>query len=96
MSGFGASQLVFALEIRRGHFEVTQRHAWIGMAEQFHEGRKAYAGTKHLRGIGMPALMRHNPGGKPERIADLMQVIAKLMQDCFLAVPAGQQPSVGG
>ena len=96
MSGFGASQLVFALEVRRGHFEVTQGHARIGMAEQFHEGRKAHAGTKHLRGIGMPELMRHNPGGEPERITDLMQVIAKLMQDCFFAVPAGQQSPVGG
>ena len=66
------------------------------MAEQFHEGRKAHAGTKHLRGIGMPELMRHDPGGKPERITDLVQVIAKLMQDCFLAVPAGQQAPVGG
>jgi hypothetical protein len=44
----------------------------------------------------MPELMRHNPGGEPERITDLVQVIAKLMQDCFLAVPAGQQPPVGG
>ena len=88
--------MVFALEVRRGHFEVTQGHARISMAEEFHEGRKAHARTKHLRGIGMPELMRHNPGGEPERITDLVQVITKLMQDCFLAVPAGQQPPVGG
>ena len=96
MSGLGASQLVFALEVGRGHFEVAQGHSWIGMAEQFHEGGKAHTSPKQLRGIGMPELMRHNPGGKPERITNLMQVIAKLMQDCFLAVPAGQQPPVGG
>jgi hypothetical protein len=40
--------------------------------------------------------MRHNPGGEPDRITDLVQVITKLMQDCFLAVPAGQQPPIGG
>ena len=26
MSGFGASQLVFPLEVRRGHFEIAHRH----------------------------------------------------------------------
>ena len=42
VAGLGASQLVFAVEVRRGHFEVTQGHARIGMSEQFHEGRKAH------------------------------------------------------
>jgi hypothetical protein len=36
------------------------------MAEQFHECRKADPGAKHLRGIGMPELMRHDPGGEPD------------------------------
>ena len=44
----------------------------------------------------MPELMRHDPGGETEGIADLVQVIAKLVQDCLLAVPAGQQSPVGG
>ena len=44
----------------------------------------------------MPELMRHDPGGEPEGMADLVQVIAKLMKDCLLAVPAGQQSPVGG
>ena len=86
----------FAVEVRRGHFEVAQGHPRIGMAEQFHEGGKAHTSPKHLRGIGVPELMRHDPGGESEGMTDLVQVIAKLMKDCLLAVPAGQQSPVGG
>jgi len=96
VSGFGASQLKFPLEVGRGHFEVTQGHSRVGMAEQFHEGRKAHTSPKHHRGVGMPELMRDDSGGEPEGMTDLVQVIAKLMKDCFLAVPAGEQSPVGG
>ena len=44
----------------------------------------------------MPELMGDDPGGEPEGMTDLVQVIAKLMQNCFLAVPAGKQSPVGG
>ena len=44
----------------------------------------------------MPELMRDDSGGEPEGMTDLVQVIAKLMKDCFLTMPAGEQSAVGG
>ena len=96
VSGFGAGELEFSLEIRQCHVEIAHGHFGIGMAEQFHECRKAHPSAKHLRGIGMPELMRHDPGGESERMTDLMQVITKLVKDCVLAVPASEQSPVGG
>jgi hypothetical protein len=44
----------------------------------------------------MPELMRHDPGGEPDGVTGLVQIIAKLMKDCLFAVPAGEQASIGG
>jgi len=96
VSGLGASQLELPLEVGRGHFEITQGHSRVSMAEQFHEGRKADTSPKHLRGVGMPELMGDDSGGESQGMTDLVQVIAKLMKDCFLTMPAGEQSAVGG
>jgi hypothetical protein len=66
------------------------------MTEQFHEGRKAHPSPKHLRGVGMPELMGDDSSGETEGMTNLVQVIAKLMKDCILTVPAGEQSPVGG
>src|SRR5712691_6697882 len=39
--------------------------------------------------------MRDDAGGKAERIADLMQVITKVTNECFFGVRTGQEPSIG-
>ena len=60
MSRFGSRQVKLVLEIVNVDFDVAHGHLGIGVAEQFHQGRKAHAGTKHLGGICVPQLMRHN------------------------------------
>ena len=52
--------------------------------------------TRNSPGPGIvPELMGDDSGGEPQGITDLVQVIAKLMKDCFLAVPAGEQSAIG-
>ena len=43
----------------------------------------------------MAKLVRDDAGGEPERIADLMQVIAELTNECFFGAWTGQKPSIG-
>jgi hypothetical protein len=40
-------------------------------------------------------LVRDDAGGKTERVADLMQVIAELTNECFFSARTGQEPSIG-
>src|ERR1700741_1141346 len=40
-------------------------------------------------------LVRDDAGGKAERVADLMQVIAELTNECFFGARAGQETSIG-
>jgi hypothetical protein len=40
-------------------------------------------------------LVRDDAGGKAERVADLMQVIAELTNECFFSARTGQEPSIG-
>ena len=56
---------------------------------------KANTGSKHFRGIGVAKLVRDDAGGKAERVADLMQVITELTNECFFAARTGQEPSIG-
>jgi hypothetical protein len=39
--------------------------------------------------------VRDDAGGKTERLADLMQVIAELTNECFFSARTGQEPSIG-
>ena len=95
MPGFGTSQLEFPLKVSKRHVEIAHRHLWRCVAEQFHHGRKADTGSKHLRGIAMPKLVRDDAGGKAERVADLMQVIAELTNECLFGSRTCQEPSIG-
>ena len=92
MPGFGTSQLEFPLKVSKRHVEIAHRHLWRCVAEQFHHGRKADTGSKHLRGIAMPKLVRDDAGGKAQRVADLMQVIAELTNECLFGARTCQEP----
>ena len=43
----------------------------------------------------MAKLMGDDAGEKAKRVADLMQVIAELTNECFFAARTGQEPSIG-
>jgi len=77
MPRLGASPLKFPLEIGQGHIHIAQGHVRAGVAEQFHHRGKAHAGTEHFRSVGMPELVGDDIGGKADRVADQMQVIAE-------------------
>ncbi len=72
MARFRARQLKFALKIRQSYIKVLHGHLGRGVAEQFHQGWKANASSKHFCGIGMPQLMWDDADGKAKRMADLM------------------------
>ena len=42
----------------------------------------------------MAKLVRDDGGGKAERVADLVQVIVKLMNECFFGAWTGQEPDL--
>ena len=78
MPGFGAGHLELALEISEGHIDVAHGHGRVDVAKQLHEDREADAGTKHLRGVGVPELVGNDICGQTEGVADQVQVIADL------------------
>ena len=43
----------------------------------------------------MSKLVRDDDGGKAERVADLMQVITELTNECFFGARARQKLSIG-
>ena len=49
-----------ALEILDGDPEISHRHVRRAMSEQLHQGRKGHTGTKHLGGICVSKLVRHD------------------------------------
>ena len=56
---------------------------------------EAHARAEHLRGVGMPKLVRDDTW-KAEGVAALMQVIAELNKDRNFASGSCQEPSIGG
>ena len=94
MSWFGPSQLELPLEIGQGHIDVAHGHSGIGVAEQFHHGRKSHAVAKHFRTVGMPHLVRDDICGKGDRVADHVQVLAKPGEERFFRSCPGQEPSI--
>jgi hypothetical protein len=65
------------------------------VAEQFHHGCEAPAAVKHFRLVGMPPLMRAIYG-KGDRVADHVQVLAKLSKETCLGSSPYQQLFIGG
>ena len=63
-----------ALQVSQGDVEIQHGHVGRAVAEQFHEGGKAYTGAKHLGGIGVAKLMRNDARGKARRDGHLLQV----------------------
>ena len=65
------------------------------MAKYFHQDGKANTSAEHFSGIRVPKLVWDDESGKAERVADLMQVIPELTNECFFAARTGQKPSIG-
>lgn len=85
-----------ALQVRQGDVEIQHRHVGRGVAEEFHDGGKADAGTKHLCGIGVSHLVRNDARGDAHRKGNLVQVVAQLAHQGFFGAGAGQQQTVRG
>ena len=51
MSGVGASQMIFPLQVGLGDLKIMQGHVGTFVAEQLHDGGQGDAGAEHLRGI---------------------------------------------
>ena len=64
------------------------------MAKYFHQDGKANTSAEHFCGIAVAKLVRDDAGGKTERVANLMQVIAKLTNECFFGAWTGQETSI--
>ena len=67
MSRLRAGQMELALQITRSDVDVPHGHPRIGVAEQFHERGKGYAGANHLAGVGVSKLVWNDAGGYPGR-----------------------------
>ena len=67
-----------ALEILLGDFEILQCHVGTFVAEQFHDGSEADAGSQHFSSICVSKLVRHDAGRESERVADLVKIVAEV------------------
>jgi hypothetical protein len=94
MPGIGASQLKLPLEIGQGHIHIAHGHVRAGVAEQFHHGSEAHAGTKHFSSVGMPQLVGDDICGQTGRVTGQMQVIAEPGEERYSRSWPSQEPSV--
>ena len=74
-----------ALEILLGDFEILQCHVGTFVAEQFHDGSEADAGSQHFGSIVVAKLVRDNADGNSSRRGDLLQRSAKAANQCISA-----------
>lgn len=95
MSGVGAGELKLALQIGEGDVDVAHGHIRIGMSEQLHQDREADSGAKHLRSVGVPELVGNDGCGQTEGRANLMQVIAQLVDEGVLAAGPREEALIG-
>ena len=89
-------QMKLAFEVGQSDVDIEHGHVGRTVSEQFHHRGKAYAGTQHLRGIGVPELMGNDLGWQTRGETDLMQVVAKLPYHGSLREWARQQQAIGG
>src|ERR1700687_1976983 len=82
------------LQIWQGDFHIMHGHVRRVVAEQFHDGRKAYARTEHLGGIGVPEVMRDSTCEQANRMAGLMPVVTQLTDQRLFSSWSCQQQSV--
>jgi hypothetical protein len=57
VSWMGEGQVELALEILLGDFAILRCHVGTLVAEQFHDGSEADAGSQHFRSIGLSKLV---------------------------------------
>jgi hypothetical protein len=84
------------LQISQSNLEIQHGHLWRGVTEQFHDGNKLYAGTKHLAGIGVAKLVRNDAFGDACLGTHRMQVSAEGADQGIPGAGAGQQTAIAG
>lgn len=88
--------LELALEIGERNVDIAHGHHWLRVAEQLHQDGETDAGAKHFRCVGVPELVWNDACGQVEFMADQMQVIAQLTNQCIFTFGACQQKPVSG
>jgi len=95
MSWMGECQMELALEILLGDFQILQCHVGTLVAEQFHHGGEADAGTQHLSSICVSKLVRDDAGGDSDCSHDLPQRSAEPANQRVTTAWPWQQQTTG-
>ena len=96
MAGLRAGQMKLALQISQGDFEIQHGHLGRGVAEQFHDGGKIHAGTKHLAGVGVTSWCGTMRWAMPAAADTSCRYSRSWRIKVCLVRGTGQQTAIGG